>query len=869
MHPGNTCSLVETVVPLELEPSPQRNYEQDESDRRKLTGGLEKVDSLKPAGCGVGRTRRNCFVTHLPLLGERKLPNCNSPSNKGPHGLGLLASCMAFLLATISQPHDISAHDERVEVIRSDGGIVVSDSRIASQIGRDVLLDGGNAVDAAVATAFALAVSWPEAGNIGGGGFMLVRPANGKKTVCVDYRETAPISMQKNSFTRSDTTFTQKAVGVPGTVKGLALAHAKYGRLKWARLVMPASELALQGVPIDPALAKSLNYVLSIPSVQSENTHSELRRVYGKPDHTDWKAGDTLFLPDLAATLRLIAQQGPDSFYKGAIAKQLVEEMGRGNGEISLQDLEQYKAVIRPAMKGNFRGYTILGAPPPSSGGTCIIEALNIIENFNMSKWDRYNPQCIHLIAETCRRVFADRARYLGDPEYTRIPEFLTSKKYAREVSMSIDLNKATPSGLITPEINVTSESPDTTHFSIVDKNGMAVSNTYTLEASWGSRIVVKGAGFLLNNEMGDFNWFPGETNEAGRIGTKPNMVAAGKRMLSSQSPTMLEKDGKLFLVTGSPGGRTIINTVLGIVLGVTEFSLTPEQAVAGARMHHQWFPDQLDLEALDQPPHSRVQQQLADMGHVVGNRPKQGSAHTVAIDQDTNMRIGIADRRRSGGPASHEYDTIARWDFDDDINTNLPQASCHGKTDRKWTNALPASTIDGSGCLSIKRSSLDELADTYFPVSHSATQAAVEVELQELKFSGNPGNEAIRIGFTSDRDRPRVAASMVLSRKFNSDIVIRGEAPGEGTLIPATTISRNNKIDQPIILRLEIDTNKGSYQIFSKGLGKHHFQSLGMGKIAPSRPANFLRLCTEGNFADSDEVAKIDSIQLNWKSGE
>ncbi|MGI9469205.1 MAG: gamma-glutamyltransferase, partial [Rubripirellula sp.] len=667
-----------------------------------------------------------------------------------------------FLLTTIAQPHLVSAYDERIEVIRSDGGIVVSDSRIASQIGRDVLLDGGNAVDAAVATAFALAVSWPEAGNIGGGGFMLVRPANGKKPVCVDYRETAPISMQKDSFTRSDTTFTQKAVGVPGTVRGLALAHAKHGRLDWSRLVMPASKLALQGVPIDPPLAKSLNYVLNIPSVQSENKFSELRRVYGKPDKSDWKAGDTLLLPDLAATLRLIAQQGPDSFYKGAIAKQLVEEMDRGDGEISLQDLDQYKSIIRPAMKGRFRGYTVLGAPPPSSGGTCIIEALNIIENFNMTKWDRYDPQCIHLIAETCRRVFADRARYLGDPAYTRIPEFLTSKKYAREVAKSIDLNKATPSGLITPEINVTSESPDTTHFSIVDKNGMAVSNTYTLEASWGSRIVVKGAGFLLNNEMGDFNWFPGETNQAGRIGTKPNTVAAGKRMLSSQSPTMLEKDGKLVLVTGSPGGRTIINTVLGIVLSVAEFSLTPEQAVAGARMHHQWFPDRLDLEALDHVPHSRVQKQLAEMGHRIGNRPKQGSAHTVAIDQNSDMRIGIADRRRSGGPAAHEHDTIARWDFDDAMNTKLPQATFHGKTKRKWTNALPASTIDGSGCLSIKRSSLEEQADTYLPINKSADHLAVELELRELKFSGDLSNETIRIGFTSDRDRPKVAASVV-----------------------------------------------------------------------------------------------------------
>ena len=797
------------------------------------------------------------------------MSNYNSLFHNGPHAFGLLSSYLVSLLAALIQPHDLCADDGQVEVIRSDGGVVVSDSRIASQIGRDVLLDGGNAVDAAVATAFALAVSWPEAGNIGGGGFMLLRPANGENPVCVDYRETAPRSMQKNSFTRSDTTFTQKAVGVPGTVRGLALAHAKYGRLGWTRLVMPASRLASQGVPIDLPLAKSLNYVLSISSVQSENKYSELRRVYGKPDKSPWKAGDTLLLPDLANTLRLIAQQGPDSFYKGAIAKQLVEEMRRGDGEISLDDLDQYKAIVRPVMKGKFRGYTVLGAPPPSSGGTCIIEALNIIENFNMTKWDRYDPQSIHLIAETCRRVFADRARYLGDPQYTRIPEFLTSKKYAREVAKSIDLKQATPSRLITPEINVISESPETTHFSIIDKNGMAVSNTYTLEATWGSRIVVKGAGFVLNNEMGDFNWFPGETNEAGRIGTKPNTVSAGKRMLSSQSPTMLEKDGKLLLVTGSPGGRTIINTVLGIVLGVTEFNLSPEQAVAGARMHHQWFPDRLDLEALNHVPHSRVRSQLAKMGHQIGNRPKQGSAHTVAVDQASNMRIGIADRRRSGGPAAHQRDTIARWDFDDDANTQLPQATFHGKIKWTWTNALPASSIDGSGCLTIKGAYLDQQTDTYLPISKSATQIAVEVELREVKFSGDQKNEAIRIELTGDRDRPRVAASAVLSRQSNGDIVIRGEAPEGGTVVPVTTISGNNELAQPIILRLQLDTMNGTYQILSKSLSDSNFQNHGVGKTASSDPAKFLRLSVVGNFTDQGEVAKIDSLQLNWKPDE
>lgn len=796
------------------------------------------------------------------------MPNCISPAYQGHHGFKWLGLSILSVLTITAQPYQVAANNDRIEAIPSNGGVVVSDSRIASQIGRDVLLDGGNAVDAAVATAFALAVSWPEAGNIGGGGFMLVRPANGKKPVCVDYRETAPISMNKNSFNRSDTTFTQKAVGVPGTVRGLGMAHAKYGRLEWSRLVMPASKLALQGVPVDQPLAKSLNSVLSIPSVKSDNKYSELRRVYGKPGKSAWQPGDKLVLPDLAATLKIIAQQGPDSFYEGTIANQLVEEMGRGDGEISRQDLNQYKAIIRPAMQGKFRGYTVLGAPPPSSGGTCIIEALNIIENFNMTKWDRYNPQCIHLIAETCRRVFADRARFLGDPAYTRIPAFLTSKEYAREVAKSIDLEKATPSGAITPEINVASESPDTTHFSIVDRNGMAVSNTYTLEASWGSRMVVKGAGFLLNNEMGDFNWFPGETNQVGRIGTKPNMVAAGKRMLSSQSPTMLEKDGKLILVTGSPGGRTIINTVLGIVLGVAEFGLSPEQAVAGARMHHQWFPDRLDLEDLDNPPHSNVRSQLADMGHTIGNRPKQGSAHTIAIDFDSDVRTGIADRRRSGGPAVHDRDTIARWDFDDAPNTKLPEASFHGTIKDRWTNELPSLTMDGNGCLNIKRSHLDELSDTYLPLNDSATHVAVELVLRELKLGGNRSDEKIKIGFTSDRDRPKVAASLVLTRKPNGNISIQGEGPGRGTVIPPAIISGNNELDQPITLRLEIDETNDTYRISSRKAKDSEFRKHGTGKIAPLRPARYLRLSFEGNFTDNDEVIKIESLKVNWSSG-
>ncbi len=300
--------------------------------------------------------------------------------------------------------------------------MVVSDSEVASLIGRDMLTQGGTAVDAAVATAFALAVSWPDAGNIGGGGFMIVRPADGKEPVCIDYRETAPLTMNARSFSKQDTTYTQKAVGVPGTVRGLAAAHARYGKLPWKEVVMPAAKLAAEGVPVTEPLAESLNAVLTRKEVQSDEKYAELRRVYGKAGGGPWQAGDQLVLPDLSQTLTEIADRGPDAFYTGRVAKLMVEEMQRGDGLISLEDLRSYSAKIRPALQGSYRGYTIIGAPPPASGGTCVIEALNILENYELSGRDRYDPLNVHLIAEALRRAFADRAKHLGDPDFVEIP---------------------------------------------------------------------------------------------------------------------------------------------------------------------------------------------------------------------------------------------------------------------------------------------------------------------------------------------------------------------------------------------------------------------------------------------------------------
>lgn len=578
------------------------------------------------------------------LLAGIKRPSCSRSVSR-------LCLCVALTAAASVQLG--AADPSTVHSSRGNAGMVVSDSAVASLIGRDMLAQGGNAVDAAVATAFALAVSWPDAGNIGGGGFMIVRPADGKDPVCIDYRETAPLAITARSFTKQDTTFTQKAVGVPGTVRGLAAAHARYGRLPWKDLVMPAAKLAGDGVPVTQPLAKSLNEVLASEAVQTGEKYAELRRVYGEPGGEPWQLGDRLVLPDLSRTFTAIAQNGPDAFYTGRIANLIVEEMQRGDGLISLEDLQSYSAKIRPAMRGSYRGYTIIGAPPPSSGGTCIIEALNILENFDLAGRDRFDPLNVHLIAEALRRAFADRAKFLGDPDFVKIPTRLTSKDYARKLASGINLQFATRSEDLAAEIELSEESPDTTHFSVIDGDGMAVSNTYTLEASWGSRIVVRGAGFVLNNEMGDFNWFPGETNRDGRIGTEPNIIAPGKRMLSSQSPTIVEQDGRVILITGSPGGRTIISTVLCIVLNTLDFGMKLTDAVIAPRLHHQWFPDRLLLEKMTDVPHAPLRGPLARKGHQVQDQLVQGSAHSIAWDPDSETWIGVADYRRGGHAAA------------------------------------------------------------------------------------------------------------------------------------------------------------------------------------------------------------------------
>ncbi len=545
---------------------------------------------------------------------------------------------LGFALVVACLPRDAAA-DSTPEKQR---GMVVAVSPPGADAGRDILRKGGNAVDAAVATAFAMAVTYPAAGNIGGGGFMLIYPPGGKGgPVVIDYREKAPAAAHKTMYTKKDSWYSAKAVGVPGTVRGLALAHKKFGKLKWKDLVAPAVQLAEEGFLIDDALASSLNWI-----VGGSEEFPELRRVFGKNGEASWKAGDRLVQKDLAATLRRIAEKGADGFYKGEVADLLVAEMKRSKGIITAKDLAGYEAKARQPIHGTYRGYDVYGPPPPSSGGTCLIEMLNVLENFDLRKRDRFSPETLHLMIETMRRAYCDRARYLGDADFVKIPAFLTSKDHARKLAQSIDLRQATKSEELAKDIPLKGEGDSTTHFSVLDSDGMAVANTYTLERSYGSRIVVKGAGFVLNNEMMDFNWFPGETTRDGGIGTEPNQVAPGKRMLSSQTPTIVAKNGKVVLVTGSPGSRTIINTVLCVIVNTIDFEMSLQAAVDAPRLHHPWFPDTARFEGTSS--HGEAVERLKAMGHSIGGT-RQGDAHSIGLDRKTGKYVGAADHRIDG----------------------------------------------------------------------------------------------------------------------------------------------------------------------------------------------------------------------------
>ncbi|MGH7552171.1 MAG: gamma-glutamyltransferase, partial [Longimicrobiales bacterium] len=520
-------------------------------------------------------------------------------------------------------------------------GMVVSASAIASAVGADVLKAGGNAIDAAIATGLALAVTYPAAGNIGGGGFMVIRFPDGRATA-IDFREKAPLAAHANMFLDSAGDYSSRihhnshiAVGVPGTVAGFWKAHGAYGKAEWGRVVESAVRLARDGFAVPPGLARSLQGALN--SFQRYPASVAAYSKAGQP----YAEGETFKQPDLARTLDRIMREGRDGFYKGETARLLAEEMRRGGGLITEQDLARYDAKERAPVTGTYRGYDIISMPPPSSGGVALVEMLNILEGYDLKSMGHMSAPYIHHLIEAMRRAYLDRARFLADPDFAQVPiERLTSKAYAVELRKTIDSSRATPSA--PADIVQPAEGMETTHYSVVDASGMAVSVTYTLEAGYGSKIVVPGAGFLLNNEMGDFNAKPGLTTEAGLIGTEPNLARPEQRMLSSMTPSIIARDGKLVAVVGSPGGRTIINTVLSVTLALIDFGMNIQQAVNAPRLHHQWLPDQVSIEQDGATPETVLK--LQAMGHTVRVAGRQGTAHSILIDPRTGARLGAPD---------------------------------------------------------------------------------------------------------------------------------------------------------------------------------------------------------------------------------
>jgi gamma-glutamyltranspeptidase / glutathione hydrolase len=556
------------------------------------------------------------------------------------------------LLLLLLVPHALVAASR--EPVRAPHGMVTSVTPLASRIGADILAKGGNAVDAAVAVGFALAVTWPSAGNLGGGGFLLLRTADGK-AIALDYRERAPLAATRTMYVDANGTIipklsTQgyKAVGVPGTVAGLALAHKRWGKLPWKQLVAPAQKLAAEGFTISYALATTLSHKSAIAKMEP---FPDSKRIYlngGKP----YAMGDKLVQPELARVLARIAEN-PREFYEGETAKQLVADMHAHGGLITLEDLRTYEPTIRTPLRTTYRGYDILTMPPPSSGGIALIEMLHMLEPYDLGAMGWHSSQHIHLMTEVMRRAFADRSQYLGDTDFVKVPvSALLSPAFAESRRKTIDLEHATPSATTTPGDPTPYESTQTTHFCIADAQGNVVSNTYTLNDSFGSGATATGLGFLLNNEMDDFTSKPGAPNYYGLIQGEANSIAPKKRPLSSMTPAIVLKDGQVAYVLGSPGGPTIINTVLQLLVNVIDFKMNIAEAVSAPRIHHQWLPDELYWENYDLQGDTRAA--LERMGHKFRTTPgfsesdTIGDAHMIAIDA-TGIRLGAADPRRGG----------------------------------------------------------------------------------------------------------------------------------------------------------------------------------------------------------------------------
>jgi gamma-glutamyltranspeptidase/glutathione hydrolase len=539
-----------------------------------------------------------------------------------------------------------------VTAVAARNGMVVAQEALAARVGAGILKAGGNAVDAAVATGFAMAVTYPRAGNIGGGGFMVIHLARGNKNIAIDYRETAPAAITRDSFLdASGNADPQKSiasglgVGVPGTVAGLALAHRKYGSGKFtlAQLIAPAIALARDGFIVDGDLADT--FISARPLFQKWLSSA---KVFLKPDGQSYAQGDRLVQTDLADTLEAIAKSGPRAFYQGPIAEKIASAVRSAGGVMTVADLKAYRAVERTPLRGRYHGYDIVSMPPPSSGGTHLIEILNILEGYDLKKTGPASPQTAHILIEAMKRAYADRAVYLGDPDFVTVPtRALTSKRYAHNLRKTIG-ERATPSADIRNGDPAKAEGDNTTHYSVVDRFGNAVSNTYTLNLSYGVGLVADGTGVLLNNEMDDFAAKPGAPNAFGLVGASANAPAPRKRPLSSMTPTIVMKDGKPYLVTGSPGGSRIISTVLQVIVNVLDHEMPLADAIAAPRLHHQWLPDQVSAER--GYPEATLKA-LAERGHNVTVRAPGTSANSILVTPDG--LIGAADSRTRGALAA------------------------------------------------------------------------------------------------------------------------------------------------------------------------------------------------------------------------
>jgi gamma-glutamyltranspeptidase / glutathione hydrolase len=541
---------------------------------------------------------------------------------------------------------------ETIHSVPAEHGMVVAQEKISARIGADILKQGGNAVDAAVATGFAMAVAYPRAGNIGGGGFMVIHLADRGEDIAIDYRETAPNATTPTIFLGADgkpdparSRDSALGIGVPGTVAGLALALEKYGSGKFtlAELLQPAIALARDGFVVTDDFADTL------PQWYRRLAHwPSAVKIFSRPDGNSLHEGDRLVQADLAATLTAIAEQGPRSFYEGPVAEELAKAVRDAGGIMTTDDLKAYQPIVRTPVRGTYRGYDILSMPLPSSGGIVLLESLNILEGFPLGEMKQGSAASLHLLIEAMKRAYADRAHYLGDPAFVDAPlATLLAKDYAAKQRASIDPDRATPAANLA-SARAPHEGSNTTHFSVVDQFGNAVANTYTLNFSYGVGLVAEGTGVLLNNELDDFTAAPGASNAFGLVGFEANLPGAGKRPLSSMSPTIVLKDGKVVLVTGSPGGSRIISTVLQVIVNVLDYKMDVAQAVAASRLHHQWLPDQVSVEpgfADD------VLTALREKGHHVVESAGYSSANSILVTP-TGL-LGAPDPRTRGAEAA------------------------------------------------------------------------------------------------------------------------------------------------------------------------------------------------------------------------